>query len=108
MPLPTEEPRISLNQAAARYPGSRGAERTHPATLTRWILRGCRSVTGQLVKLEAERVGCRWLTSEAALARFAERLAGNADAMPVESPRTPTQRQRASDRAARELERMGA
>ena len=41
--IPDTEPRISLSQAAARYPGSRGCDRIHTATLTRWILRGVMS-----------------------------------------------------------------
>ena len=64
------EPKISLSQAAGRYPGSRGAERTHPATLTRWILRGFRLPYGHHIHLEAVKCGSRWLTSEAALERF--------------------------------------
>jgi len=97
---------ISLAQAAARFPGHRGAERLHPATLTRWILRGVRSVDGHRVKLEALRVGCRWLTSEPALRRFADALG----APPTDAPpmRTPTARHTASARAAAELRAMGA
>lgn len=106
MPLPPDETRITLDTAAARYPGSRGAARTHVATVQRWIVNGVRSLDGSIVKLEAERVGYRWFTSAEALARFAERLAGDAD--PAAPPRTPAQRQRASDRAGRELEQMGA
>lgn len=101
-----EEPRLTLSQAAARYPGHRGAERLHPATLTRWILKGARAVDGRRVKLEAVRLGCRWLTSEGALRRFADALGvPAADDAPAG---TPTARQRASDRAAADLRAMGA
>jgi hypothetical protein len=101
-----DETLISLSQAAARFPGHRGAERLHPATLTRWILRGVRAVDGRRVKLEAIRVGCRWLTSEPALQRFADALsAPPSDSAPV---RTPTARQRASEKAAEQLKAMGA
>ncbi len=101
-----EEQLISLVQAAARFPGHRGANRLHPATLTRWILKGARSVNGERVKLEAMRLGSRWLTSEPALQRFADALAGT----PSEAPptRTPTTRRRASARAEAELRAMGA
>ena len=101
-----DEPLISLSQAAARYPGHRGAKRLHPATLTRWILNGVRAIDGRRVKLEAVRLGCRWLTSEAALRRFAEALT----APPPDSPptRTPTDRRRASEQADAELRAMGA
>jgi hypothetical protein len=101
----TDETLISLAQAAALFPGHRGARRLHPATLTRWILKGARAVDGRRVQLEALRVGCRWLTSPPALGRFAAAL-GPADAPPP--PRSPAARDRASDRAAAELERRGA
>lgn len=101
-----DEPLISLAQAAVKLPGHRGAKRLHPATLTRWILTGVRGVDGRRVKLEAVRVGCRWLTSEAALQRFADALGSPpADNPP---PRTPTARQKASERAAAELRATGA
>lgn len=101
-----DEVLISLSQAAARFPGHRGAERLHPATMTRWILRGVRAVDGRRVKLEATRFGCRWLTSEAALQRFADALiTPPADSTPT---RTPTARQKASARADAELRAMGA
>jgi hypothetical protein len=96
---------ISLCQAASRYPGHRGADRLHPATLTRWILRGVRALDGQRVRLEAIRVGCRWLTSEAALARFAATLGATNDVTP---PRSPASRSNAAEDAGRELEEMGA
>jgi len=100
----TEEPLISLVQAAIKFPGHRGADRLHPATLTRWIQTGVRALDGRRVKLEAVRVGCRWLTSEPALRRFSEAL----QSMPADSPlRSPTTRQKASTRAAAELKRMG-
>ena len=104
--LPAEEPRLSLSQAASRYPGSRGASRLHPATLTRHILRGVRALDGQNIRLEAERLGCRWFTSEAALARFAAALA--ADPKPETPPRSPAERQRAAEAAGRKLQEMGA
>lgn len=107
MPLPPTEERITLGTAARKYPGSRGADRLHPATVVRWITHGVKSLGGTLVKLEAERVGYRWLTSAEALERFAAALAAE-DADPATPPRTPTQRQRAADRAGRELEKMGA
>lgn len=101
-----EEPLISLSQAAARFPGHRGAERLHPATLTRWILKGVLAVDGRRVKLEAVRLGCRWLTSEPALQRFADALSVPPTA--GAHPRTPTARQKASARADAELRAMGA
>ncbi|MBP3959528.1 DUF1580 domain-containing protein [Gemmata sp. G18] len=96
---------IPLSQAAKRYPGHRGATRLHPATLTRWILKGVKGLNGTRVKLEALRVGCRWLTSEAALQRFTESLSEGEGSAPL---RSPSARQVMSERAAAELEAMGA
>ena len=79
------EPLLTLGQAATRYPGHRGARRLHPSALTRWILTGVRAIDGRRVKLEALRVGTRWLTSEEALQRFAEALAAPAGSAPTAS-----------------------
>jgi hypothetical protein len=104
------EPLIALTQAARKYPGHRGAARLHPATLTRWILAGVRAPDGRRVRLEAVRVGCRWLTSEAALARFAAALTPRPGGHPAAAAevRTPHQRDRAADQAAAALIRAGA
>lgn len=97
---------INLSVAAARYPGHRGDTRLSPATLTRWILRGARSVDGRTVHLAALRCGHRWLTSHEAMSRFMEAL--RAEVQEQTPARTPAQRDRAAERASRELERMGA
>lgn len=101
-----DEELISLAAAAARFPGHRGARRLHTATLTRWILKGARALDGRRVKLEAIRLGCRWLTSEPALHRFAEALGPTTGDGPA--ARTPSVRQRESERAAAQLREMGA
>ncbi|AWM39110.1 hypothetical protein GobsT_26140 [Gemmata obscuriglobus] len=107
-----DEVLISLAQAAAKFPGHRGAARLHPATLTRWILNGVRARDGRRVKLEAVRAGTRWLTSEPALRRFSDALGGSdgshATAPAPCGPRSPTARQKASARAADELRAIGA
>lgn len=101
-----DEPLISLSEAASRFPGQRGADRLHPATLTRWILKGAKGVNGQRVKLEALRMGSRWLTSEAALVRFANALHPANDS-PTETPgRTPAARNRASEEAGALLDQL--
>lgn len=95
---------ISLSQACARFPGSRGAERKHPATLTRYIRKGCRGLNGQRVRLEAIRDGNRFLTSEEALARF---IAACTAVDPVKEYQPSTARDQADEVAERELARMG-
>ena len=102
----SDEPLIGLTAAAHRYPGHRQGSRLHPATLTRWILKGVRGLHGRIVRLEAMRLGCRWVTSDAALQRFATALASPSDA-PV-PPRSASARTKASAAAARKLEQMGA
>jgi hypothetical protein len=97
---------LTISQIVARLPGSRGARRVHPATVTRWILTGCPARDGRRVKLAATRAGSRWLVREADLQAFFAALA--ADAVPPTPPRTCTFRLKSSERAARELERMGA
>src|SRR5262245_50782224 len=102
----TTETAIGLSDAARRYPPLRGGRPVNPATILRWITDAIRARDGRCVRLEAVRVGGRWLTSVEALARFTESLSAvpAADPAPV---RTPAQRLRASERAAAELERVG-
>jgi hypothetical protein len=94
---------VDLNQAS-RYLGlGRNRRPMHLSTLVRAITRG---VKGH--RLEALRIGNRWLTSIEALQRWGERQAA-ASASPVgESPhRTSAARRRSDERAAAELDRRG-
>jgi hypothetical protein len=102
----TTEATVSLSQAARLLPPGRGERPVTLSCLLRWILRGARSPSGERVRLEAVRLGGRWLTSREALQRFAEALTPRlADTQPP--PRAPAARQRASERAARQLEKLG-
>jgi hypothetical protein len=99
---------IPLASARKLVPPGRGGRQTHLSTLLRWILRGSKDPDGKLVRLDACRVGGRWMTSAAALQRFAEALTPRLDgADNASTPRTPGQRQRAADRAGKELEKLG-
>ncbi len=98
---------ISLSDAARRLPPGRGRRPVSFSCVLRWITTGVPGPDGQRVRLEGVRVGGRWLTSEEALARWAERLTPTPDDGPVAPPRTVRQRRRASDRAAEELEQAG-
>jgi hypothetical protein len=107
--LAAEQP-IALKDACRLVPPARNGHRTHLSTLLRWILTGARSPAGGRVRLEAVRIGSRWMTSREALQRFAEALTPRLDAGSVSTTpalRTPTERRRASERAARELEQLG-
>jgi hypothetical protein len=97
---------LTIGQVCGRLPGARGAKRVTPSTITRWITRGCPSRTGERVKLRAIRAGGRWVVRECDLAEFFLQLAG--DATPPTPPRSPTARNKASERAAEELKEMGA
>jgi hypothetical protein len=96
---------LTLEQAAATVPPSRGGKRCHISTILRWILAGVRSPGGERVHLEASRLGGRWVTSVEALQRFSEAL--TPQQQPGRRVRTPRQRRRASERAAAELEKLG-
>ena len=103
----TRETLLSLAQAARRFPPARLGRPVNSSTVWRWARKGAKVPGVGIVRLECVRVSGRWLTSEEAISRFvaAQTPQGDSDARPV--PRTPTQRQRASERAARELDRIG-
>jgi len=100
---------LSLPQAARRFPPYRQDRPVNPSTLWRWISAGVKLPDGHRIKLGAVRLSGRWLTSVEAIERFIAAQTPNPDNTPAEapSPRTPKQRQRASAKAASELEQMG-
>jgi putative transposase len=65
---------LGLCEAARRLPPGRGGRSVSFSCVLRWITHGVPGPDGRRVKLEAVRVGGRWLTSVEALARWAERL----------------------------------
>jgi hypothetical protein len=102
------EPLIPLADACRLIPPGRGGRRTHLSTILRWILNGSKAPGGRTVKLEALRLGGKWVTSREAIQRFALALTPALDGTAtVPAPRTTAGRKRASDRAAAELEQMG-
>jgi hypothetical protein len=103
----TTESILSLSQAAALLPPGRGGVRPTLSCIVRWILKGAKSPSGERVRLEGIRLGGRWITSREALQRFAERLTPQLDNNVIPPPRSLSKRQRTSERAARELDRMG-
>jgi hypothetical protein len=72
----------------------------------RWILTGVRTPSG-LVRLEAARAGGRWFSSLEAVERFITAQTPDLNNQAQAAPRSPSARQRAADRAARELEQLG-
>jgi hypothetical protein len=98
---------IGLAAAAKLIPPGRNGKRCHLSTVLRWVLNGAKSPTGELVKLEASRLGARWVTSREAIQRFMLALTPRLDAPPAAAPRTSKARSRASARAEQELTRFG-
>jgi hypothetical protein len=104
--LTTETP-ISLAVATGMVPPGRKGKKTHLSTLLRWILDGAKAPDGSRVRLDAVRLGGRWMTSREALQRFADALTPRLDAPTPTIVRTPTQRQRAEDLARGRLAEAG-
>jgi hypothetical protein len=99
---------LTLSEIAKRIPGARGARRLHPATITRWILKGTKATDGSLVRLRATRVGYRWLVRAGDLEEFFRTLSAPVETTAVPTVRAPAARRKASDRAAAKLKEMGA
>jgi hypothetical protein len=99
---------LSLSAAGRLFPGRRGNCTVDPSTVFRWLTKGAKASDGRVVRLEAVRVGGRWLTSRPAVARFVDAL--TAAATPDRPPPAPSPaaRSRAAEQAAAALERMGA
>jgi hypothetical protein len=93
---------IDVRREAPAYLGlGRGGRPVHISFFIRAITRG---INGH--KLEALRVGSRWITSVEALQRWAQRQTAGAVA-DSGGPTTSTNRQGAAEQAERELERLG-
>jgi hypothetical protein len=93
-------------------PLRRGGGRLNLSTLWRWALKGLRAKDGQLVKLRAIRVGETLCTSEQWLREFFDALTAHdpalaTEVLPAPTIRTPGQRRRASEKASRQLDKVG-
>jgi hypothetical protein len=102
----TRETLLSFTQAARLFPPARLGRPVNISTIWRWCKKGVRVPGVGIVRLEHIRLGGRTLTSREAISRFATRQTPATEQTTVHL-RTPGQRQRASERAARELERSG-
>src|SRR5262245_38913077 len=98
---------LGLNEAARRLPPGRGGKRPSFSCVLRWLTHGVPGPDGERVKLEGVRVGGRWLTSEEALARWAERLTPRLDGEAPPTPRSAQRRRTAVERATEELDHLG-
>jgi hypothetical protein len=98
---------LTLAAAARRLPPVRRAKPVHPATVLRWVLRGLLAPDGRRVRLAARRVGGSWCTTAEAVERFLAALSALPGPAAAPTPRTPGQRQRASEMAAQQLAAAG-
>ncbi len=97
-------------EAARLFGTFRSGRPCHPATISRWCISGVRVRTGRRVKLEHFRGAGKLMTSKAAIFRFLaaqQEPAETAEPATIPLP-TPTERRRAIEAAARELEAAGA
>ena len=104
-PLLNGETLLSFSKLCRKVAGSRDNANAAPSTLFRWVTTGCRSASGRLVRLEAVRVGAKWMSSEEALARFFQELTDLGQTVAEPMP-TPAARNRAATAASRELDRL--
>lgn len=97
-----EETPLSLSQVAKRLPPNRGGKPVHVSTVMRWITKGVRGV-----RLEAVRLGGRWVSTAEALQRFSDCLtAARYDSDPAVTATTASTL-KAAERADRELATLG-
>jgi hypothetical protein len=98
---------LNLGQAARRFPSYRESKPVNPSTVFRWITGGVRLPGGARVRLDAVRLGGRWLTSVQAIERFIAAQTPTFDDAAAARPPKKRPRARAAERAAKELERIG-
>jgi hypothetical protein len=103
----TSESPLSLNQAARWLPPGRCNRPVSFNCVLRWILNGANGPDGQIVRLEAVRLGGRWLTSREAIQRFAEALTPPTSDRQMSPARIRRQRRRTAEHTERELDKLG-
>lgn len=94
-----------LSQIARRVPRTRESKPVTLSCVLRWVLNGARGPDGDRVKLEAVRIAGRWISTPGALRRWI--LAQVEVVKPPTALRTSARRQQASERARRQLEKLG-
>ena len=100
-----EPDKMGMYAAGVMLGESNGGAPIHATTVTRWCLRGVKLSGGRRVHLEHIRAGGKLITTRAAIVRF---LAAQTETPePACTLRTVTERRRAADAAAAELEAMG-
>jgi hypothetical protein len=98
---------LNLAAAAHVFPPYREGTSVNPSTIYRWITTGVRLPDGSQLRLEARRIGGRWLTSREAIQRFIEAQTPRFEDHPAPQPHTSTRAAKAAEQAGRELDRVG-
>ncbi len=100
-----------LTRLARRVPTYRSDNTpTSLSCLVRWVLTGVKLPNGARIRLEAARLSGRWISTPAALARFIQAQTpalGSGESKNTTTTRTLSARQRAIERADRELAAAG-
>jgi hypothetical protein len=99
-----------LSQMTRRLPPNRGSKPVHVATVTRWILKGCRASDGSQIKLRATRFPSGWRTTDQWVEDFLEAITRDRtrrQGRQSDSFRTPFGRLRDIERAERDLSAAG-
>src|SRR5882672_11290813 len=91
-----------LSKASAFLPSSRLNKPVSLSCLHRWVLDGVKLADGRRVRLEALRLGGRWVTSLEAIQRFAEAQTPTLGNDQQPHSRTSKKRMTAAQRAERE------
>ena len=92
------ETRIYLHDVPNHIPTSPTGRKTHYSTVLRWAMRGVHGV-----RLEAVRLGGRWVTSLEAVSRFSAGVTATTAPMPS----SPAIDQRRADQVDQELDAAG-
>ena len=98
---------FSFAAIAAKLPGHRGNSHVNASTIFRWATKGVRTASGEVVRLQAVRLGTSWKSSLEAVERFTAKLTSAAlpsEDPPVEPPPTPRQHQRAAAAASKKAD----
>lgn len=103
-PVTKTEKLVRLAQLPSLHPALADV---NPHTVCRWGLKGTKLADGRTVKLEMTRVGSVWKASVEAVDRYIAAINAPTGESPTPAPRTPTQRRRASEEAAAELDARG-
>ena len=97
-----------LTRAGRRIPSSRKGRPSTLSRLLRWVLNGTVGPDGQRVYLEAVRGPSGWLTTPGAICRYLTSMTPRTgEASSAQAPRSPDERHRAAERAAKELDSVG-